>query len=111
LPLIEAGKLRGLGVSSMMTDKTKGLPPLSDEVAGFSVEHWQGLSVPKGTPNDIVNKLYAAIKEALSDPEVKKQIETLGLQPVGSTPAEFDELVKSETVTWQAFLLQAKIAQ
>ena len=84
IPLIKDGKLRALAVSSQTR-----LPILPDappfaEVSGtpdFEAVSWHMLLAPAATPKPIVDKLHAAMKEALADPELKKKIAEIGLIP------------------------------
>jgi tripartite-type tricarboxylate transporter receptor subunit TctC len=60
-----------------------------------------GISVPKGTPNDIVEKLNAAVKAALSDASVKERIEATGALVVGSSSAEYQKQVSDELAVYK----------
>jgi tripartite-type tricarboxylate transporter receptor subunit TctC len=55
---------------------------------GFSITAWIGVVAPKGTPKDIVQKLNLEIGRALDDSEFARQISTMGIDPLGSTPDE-----------------------
>jgi len=82
LAQVKAGNIRAYGIT---TDKRLGAAPsipTVDEVGlpGFHVELWSALWVPKGTPQDIVAKLNAAVKEALADPAVRQRFAEVGLE-------------------------------
>jgi tripartite-type tricarboxylate transporter receptor subunit TctC len=67
----------------------------------MTVGSWQGVFVPKGTPADIVKKLYAVMIKVMEDPNVKKRLADGGVDVVTSkSPAAFNEFVKSENIRW-----------
>ena len=63
---------------------------------GFSTGTWYGLVAPAGTPAEITNKLQAEIARVLALPEVRNSLIQQGLEPVGSTPAQFARFMKDE---------------
>jgi len=65
--------------------------------------------VPAGTPKDIVELLSSQIVRILKLPDVKERLATLGYEPVGSTPDEFVERIKSETDKWSKVVRAANI--
>jgi tripartite-type tricarboxylate transporter receptor subunit TctC len=99
---IQSGKLKALAVSS--TSRSADLPqvPTFEELGykQLTVTSWVGLSVPRGTPPDIVHKLSAAVHAALSKPEVKAKLEADGGTALIMSPDQFAQLVKSDTERW-----------
>jgi tripartite-type tricarboxylate transporter receptor subunit TctC len=97
LPLVQAGKLRALAVSS--AKRSAALPDVPTTVeAGFPNSHyefWLGLFVPAKTPRDIVERLHAEVRKALAVPEVQKKLRALGGEPMAMTPAEFDAFIRN----------------
>jgi tripartite-type tricarboxylate transporter receptor subunit TctC len=67
---------------------------------GFAFSYWFGMVAPKGTPPAIADKLSAAVAEALRRPEVAKRLLDVGLEAVGSTPAEMRQFMKRESERW-----------
>ena len=113
LPLIQAGKVRALGVTTARrAASAPEIPPLAEVgVPGFDWAAWQSVAVPGGTPRDIVAKLNAALMAALGEGDVEKQLVTLGFNPVEKrTPAELDRFVAAETTRWAKVLQQAGVA-
>ena len=75
-PLIQAGKVRALGVTTAQrAPAAPELPPLAEVgVPGFDWAAWQSVAVPGGTPKDIIAKLNGAVNAAIAEPEVTKQL-------------------------------------
>jgi tripartite-type tricarboxylate transporter receptor subunit TctC len=102
LPFIKTGKLRALGVSSakrlsylpdVPTLAEQGYPALQDYT-------WVGFFMPAGTPPAIVAKFNDAVNKAIQAPEVKEHLALQAFDPVGGTPKEFSDFVKTEVVKW-----------
>ena len=107
LPHIQSGQLRAVAVPS--AKRSKALPdvPTFEEsgLKGFVVMAWKGLMAPAGTPEPIINRLHAAVVQALQTPEVRQRLSALGAEPAGNTPQQFAEQIKVET-KWWADLIQ-----
>ena len=73
---------------------------LAEELPGFSVDSMFGLVAPGATPRPIVAKISADAAAALRDPVLKARFAELGLEPVGSTPAEFGAFLRAEIAKW-----------
>ena len=69
-------------------------------IPGYEVVQWFGLAAPAGTPRPIVEKFSKALVSALATPDVREALLKQGLEPVGSTPAEFGAYTKSELAKW-----------
>ena len=67
---------------------------------GFVVEPWFGFMVPRGTPQQVVDRLNAAFNAALANQRVRKRLEEAGLRPVGGTAAVLGEQIRVETERW-----------
>jgi tripartite-type tricarboxylate transporter receptor subunit TctC len=110
-PLIEAGKLRALAVSGpARVAALPDVPTVTESgVPGYSALQWYGLLAPAGTPQPVIDKLAAAVAEALRAPEVRERLAQDSAEPVGSSPAEFSALVRSELVKWADIARAANI--
>ena len=101
-PLVSSGKLRALAVSS--PERSKRLPEVptvaETVVPGYEAFEWNGLFLPAGTPGPISAKLQKALTEVLQENEVKQRFVDVGVQPVGSTPADFATFLKKEDAKW-----------
>jgi tripartite-type tricarboxylate transporter receptor subunit TctC len=97
MPQIRAGKLRALAVT---TDKRSSLlpelPALGERYPGYEVLTWNGLFAPAGTPPEIIEKLNAAVRKAVADPEVVAKLTELGLEVAISSPAEFTQYIRGQ---------------
>jgi len=102
LPFAKAGKLRALAVTDLK--RSPLLPELQtlDEAGlkGYQIVGWNGLFVPAGTPQPIVNRLNAEVVKALALPDVKDRLATLGADAVGDTPQHFAVFIKAEIPKW-----------
>jgi tripartite-type tricarboxylate transporter receptor subunit TctC len=101
-PLAQAGKVRALGISSPQRSPTyPDVPTIAESgVPGFEVSAWGGIIGPANMPKDIVSRLNTEIRTALASPAVRERFKTLGAETTPSTPEEFLELSRRETVKW-----------
>jgi len=101
LSLIQAGKIRAIGVSSAApVPMLPNVQPIADTLPGYSVTGWLGIGAPKGTPAEIVQRLNREINAVLSDPTIKSKLVEFGSEPFVSTPGEFDKLIADEVDKW-----------
>jgi tripartite-type tricarboxylate transporter receptor subunit TctC len=100
-PLAQAGKVRALGISSPQRSPTyPDVPTIAESVPGFEVIAWGGIVGPANMPKDIVTRLNAEIRTALATAAVRDRFRALGAETAPSTPEEFLQLSRSETVKW-----------
>ncbi len=108
---IKAGKLRPLAVSSIQRNPLyPDVPTVAESgYKGFEALSWSGMSVPKGTPQPIVDKLEAAMAQVMQSPAIKQRMESQGfVVPVqGSKP--YAAFVKSEIDRWTKVIKTAGI--
>jgi tripartite-type tricarboxylate transporter receptor subunit TctC len=96
-PLIAAGKLRGLAVTTKRRSSVlPELPTLDSIYPGFDIDNWFSLFAPAGTPLHIVNRIHAEVVKGLQHPDVKAWFVREGAEPVGSTPESFAAFLRSE---------------
>jgi tripartite-type tricarboxylate transporter receptor subunit TctC len=107
---INSGRLRALGVTSLQeAPQLPGVPPIANTVKGFENTGWFGIVAPRGTPKDIVQKVYQDTKKALDDTQLKARFYAQGLAPVGNTPDELARELKEETQLWARVVKERKI--
>lgn len=110
MPHVRDGRLRALAVTTLKrTPLAPDLPPVADTLPGFESNTWFGLYGPKGLPAEVVNRVNAAANQALSDPEVRAKLTTLGIEPVTSTPAQFAKMVADDQAKWKRIIAERKI--
>lgn len=102
LPQILAGKVKGLGVSSVQRSPlAPDLPTMTEEgIPNYEMIGWFAAFVPAKTPKPIVEKLNSAIKTAVEDKSVQESLLKAGIEPLTSTPEELRAYVVSETKKW-----------
>jgi tripartite-type tricarboxylate transporter receptor subunit TctC len=112
MPLMQAGKLRPLAVTSeQRLAQLPGVPTMAEAgFPAFEVSSWQGLLAPAATPPAIVAKLQREIARILALPEVRQRLAAVAAEPVGSTPAQFRAYIESEIARWSAVARRAGLA-
>lgn len=113
LPLIKAGKIRAVAVTSK--ERMPQLPdvaPLSEGapgLAGYELLNWFGMFATAGTPPEIVNRLNAIVNDALREPRIADNLTAQGIVPRPMTAAEYKNFVTSETAKFGKIVEQAHI--
>ena len=112
LPHIKSGRLIALGIGS---DKRHpllpDLPTLAEAKAGkINVEMWFGIFAPPGMAPEMVTMFNREIRDILLTEEVKKAFQAQGMDPSGSTPAEFKQLVEQDALRWSHLIKSQKIS-
>ncbi len=98
---IEAGKLKGLGVTTRQrSSRYPDIPAIGEQLPGYEVALWNGIMVPVNTPADIINRLNGAIVKALAQADMKQRFAEQGSDPAGTTPAEFRKFIAAEVGKW-----------
>lgn len=102
LPQMQTGRLRALAVTSAArSSAVRELPTLAEAgLAGFEATTWQGFVLPATTPRDIITRWHAETVRALQAADVRERFVALGVEPVGSTPAQFAAYIQSEIIKW-----------
>jgi tripartite-type tricarboxylate transporter receptor subunit TctC len=111
LPHIRAGKLRALAVTTnVRSDALPDVPTVGETVPGYEASAFFGMSVPKGTPQAIIDRLNKEINAGLADPKVKARLAELGGMLTPGTPADFGKLVAGETDKWAKVIKTVGVA-
>lgn len=100
---VKSGKVRALAVTT--AKRWPGAPDIptvaESGVPGYEVSGWFGLLAPVGTPPAVLNKLQAAVAEAVRSPEVAKQLRDLGAEPVANAPDVFARDIRDDVEKWR----------
>ena len=111
MPHTRAGKLRGVAVTSLERSPLfPDLPTISETgLKGFQSGTWQGIFVPRGTPEPVIRLLNREIVAIVKLPEVRKRFDSEGGVPVGNSPQEFAVWLKAEIAKWAKVVKAANI--
>jgi tripartite-type tricarboxylate transporter receptor subunit TctC len=110
-PHIESGKLRALAITTKnRSTSLPDVPTVAEAgVPGYEVSPWFAVFMPAGTSPAIVEKLSEVLNESMQDPTVKKRLDTIGAETIGTTPKELAEHLKLETERWTALIKETGI--
>lgn len=111
LPHVQAGRLRAVAVTTpSRSSAVPDVPTIAEAgVPGYDVTVWYGILTTGRTPRQIVDKLNAGIVKALQSADVRQQLTSLGLEPVGSTSAQFGSKIRAEIAQWAQVIKRAGI--
>lgn len=106
----KTGQVRLIGVAGdQRLPVLPDLPTFAEQGIQFTGSTWAGVLAPAGTPPEIVKKMAGEIAAIVRLDDVKARLEAMGTIPVGSTPAEFDTFLASETAKWGDVIRRAKV--
>ena len=111
LPFIRTHQLKPLGVtSSKRISQLPDVPTLDESgLPGYEASVWFGIIAPAATPDDVIKKLNKEITDIVRSEKSSSRLREMGLNPVGSTPEEFQKLLENEKVKWTGVIKQANI--
>jgi hypothetical protein len=97
----KSGRLRPLGVTTVKRSPAlPDLPAIAETLPGYDLPVWYGVVAPAGTPREIVTRLNAEILRVINMPDFKQRIEVDAVEPIGSSPEQLGDYIKSELVKW-----------
>jgi tripartite-type tricarboxylate transporter receptor subunit TctC len=110
IPYVQAGKLKGLAVTSLQRSSALPNVPTMDEsgVKGYEFVSWMGLVAPAGVPAPIVQRLSSEMQKMLSG-DLRKRLTELGLDAVGGTPEEFSAYIRQDSAKYAKLVKAANI--
>jgi tripartite-type tricarboxylate transporter receptor subunit TctC len=102
LPQVRSGKVRALAATgSRRAAAAPQIPTISEAgVPGYELNSWYGVLAPGATPAEIVAKLGAEIARIVQAPDVRERLAREGVEPAGTSPAEFSAYIRSEIEKW-----------
>lgn len=108
LPQVGSPKLKVLGISSPARNPAlPDVPAIAESVPGYELVTWYGLFAPSGTPPAVVERLNAAVKEALDSKDVQDKFGAAGIEPTWSSSADFAALLAREVPKWRKVIEQS----
>jgi tripartite-type tricarboxylate transporter receptor subunit TctC len=100
-PLIKSGKIKVLALlSPQRTPESPDYPVVAETVPGVSALSLVGIVAPAATPRDLVHRISADLARAIRSSDLTERMKQQGMVPIGSTPEEFDALIRSEIEKW-----------
>jgi tripartite-type tricarboxylate transporter receptor subunit TctC len=106
LSYVKAGSLRALATTG--AQRMEALPDVPTVMESgfkdFEVVEWNGFFVPSATPAPVVERLSAAVRDATRQPETRRRLVSIGIEPVGNTPKEFAAFLQGQIRRWAALV-------
>jgi tripartite-type tricarboxylate transporter receptor subunit TctC len=111
LPLVRAGQLRALGVTTATrVAAAPEIPTIAESgIPGYDTSSWFAFFVPAKTPPEIIAKMHADTVAALAEPQIRAKLDALGVIVVGSTPQQLGAHLKAEMERWAPVIKAANI--
>jgi tripartite-type tricarboxylate transporter receptor subunit TctC len=98
---IRAGKLRAIAVTTATrSEALPDIPTIGELLLGFEASQWVGLSAPRNTPTEIVDRLNKEINAGLADPKLKARFADMGGTVLAGSAADFGKLIADDTEKW-----------
>ncbi len=98
---LNQGRMRALAVTSRKcVSQLPDVPTVAENIAGFENLGWWALMVPAGTLKPVIEKIQRDVVRILQSPEVRTRLDQLGIDPIGSSPAEFTRQLRRESEQW-----------
>jgi tripartite-type tricarboxylate transporter receptor subunit TctC len=110
-PYVESGKLKALAVTTAKrSDLFPNVPTISESgLPGYELSGWYAVFVPARTPKPVVDRLNAELVKALKQANVRARFAQIGAEPVGSSPQELANTLKTETARWAQIVRERNI--
>jgi tripartite-type tricarboxylate transporter receptor subunit TctC len=104
------GKLRPVGTSGLArASYLPTVPTVAEAAPGYEVKSWNGIAAPAGTPQAIIDRVNALMREILAAPDVKARYAEFGVEAKASSPAEFKTRLEADIKKWSAVIEKAGI--
>jgi tripartite-type tricarboxylate transporter receptor subunit TctC len=112
IPLVQSGRLKAVAHTGNGRLATlPELPSVKESFAGFEAYDWNGVFVPAGTPQSVVERLSTSLDAAARDPQVIAQLRALNVETRNNSPSEFRTFVEAERLKWGRLVREANIKQ
>jgi len=112
LPMIKAGKVKALATSGLKrSSQLPDVPTMAEAgVPGYELDVWYGLFAPRGTPQAVIAKIAADAIRIMQAPDMRERWNAVGVEPAGTTSAEFSRQFRAEIDEWAKVVKAAKLA-
>jgi len=108
--LVQAGKLRALGATSLTRAAAMpDVPTIAETLPGYEMFGWIGFMAPAGTPTAITDRISAETRKIMQDPELRKRFLAAGMEPAGNTPTEFGAFLRKQNDRYGSIVKQAHV--
>lgn len=106
----KGGRMRALGITAAKRSPlVPDWPALAEGLPGFDITAWFGIAGPAGLPKDMVDRMNAAVTQALATPDVKERLAGIGIQPLPMKPDQLKAFIASEVTKWTRLVKEANI--
>jgi tripartite-type tricarboxylate transporter receptor subunit TctC len=110
MPFVKDNRLKVIALSSpSRAVASPDIPLIAEQVPGFSALSFIGVIAPAGVTKDLARRISADIQRAVKSPELTERMAALGMEPVGSSPDEYDAVIKAEIAKWTQVVKAANI--
>jgi len=110
LPHVRGGKIKALGMASeKRIQAAPDIPTLTESGVPVVGGTWVGWLAPAGTPKAAVDKLSGEVQNILKRQDIRDRLIQIGIDPVGNSPAQFDQFLKDEVAKWGKVIKQAGV--
>ena len=106
---IRSGRARALAVTSRnRLSSLPDIPTLAESgLAGYDISNWLGMMAPANTPKPIIDRLHAALVRVMANPDLRKQLTQLAIEPTSSSPEEFARVLREDIAKWRGIVQQS----
>lgn len=112
IPHWKSGKISLLAVSGdKRAPQLPGIPTIAESYPGFRTVVWNGVLAPAATPREIIDRVAREVAKAARDPGTVERLDSIGVDALGNTPAEFTARIRSEAPMWREAVNAAGIRQ
>lgn len=110
-PHVKSGRVRAIAVSGDVRNPLLPDMPTFTEAGmpGFVATNWFGMLAPAGTSKDILEKISAEIRKAQGTAEIKEQLAKQGVDPLGTTPTQFEALIRADMDKYARVIKSANV--
>ena len=110
VPFVKGGRIKALGVTTpKRLNSFPDIPTIGESLPGYESTAWQGIVVPNGTSQAIIQRLNREINDILKTPEVRDRLATDGADAAGGTPEAFGRFIESETAKYAKLIKETGV--